>query len=56
MQAYFAADSHSDISYEAAIKSVTEAFPLSMCSEDCLRAQLDNDYKDISKCSDDSGL
>jgi hypothetical protein len=27
-----------------------------MCSEDCLRAQLDHYYKDISKCSDDSDL
>ena len=50
----------SNISYEdardASIKCVTQVFPLSMCSEDCLRAQLDNYYKDISKCSDDSDL
>lgn len=49
-----------NISYEdardASIKCVTQVFPLSMCSEDCLRAQLDNYYKDISKCSDDSDL
>ena len=45
-----------DNAREAAIKCVTQVFPLSMCSEDCLRAQLDNYYEDRSKCSDDSDL
>ncbi len=53
-------DANSNISYEdareAAIKSVTEAFPLSLCSPECLRAQLDEYYKNDAGCGDASKL
>ena len=49
-----------EISYEdareAAIKSHLSAFPLSVCSADCLRSQLDEYYADGIKCDDDSKL
>lgn len=49
-----------EISYEkareAAIKSHLSAFPLSVCSADCLRSQLDEHYADGLKCKDDSKL
>ena len=52
--------SSSNISYEdareAAIKSHTAAFPLSLCSPDCLREQLDAYYQNMIKCSDDAKL
>ena len=49
-----------EISYEdareAAIKSHLSAFPLSVCSADCLRSQLDEYFADGIKCDDDSKL
>ena len=63
MQAYFSNDAdekNKEISYEksreAAIKSHLSAFPLSVCSADCLRSQLDEHYTDGLKCDDDSKL
>ncbi|KFE67600.1 PAAR-like domain-containing protein [Hyalangium minutum] len=45
--------SKTEISYEKArdlgIKSITDTFPESKCSEDCLKAQLDKYYKDKCK-------
>ncbi len=53
-------DSSSNISYqdarEAAIKSHVDTFPLSLCSPDCLREQLDAYYQNMIKCSDDAKL
>lgn len=37
-------------------KSHTAAFPLSLCSPDCLREQLDAYYQNMIKCSDDAKL
>jgi hypothetical protein len=49
-----------ELSYEdardAAVKSHVQAFPLSLCSPDCIRSQLDNYHKKSAKCNDDSTL
>jgi len=48
------------ISYESArdssIKAHLDTFPFSFCSPDCLRSQLDEYFKSISKCGDSTKL
>ena len=60
MKLHRCACSQGNISYEdareAAIKSHTAAFPLSLCSPDCLREQIDAYYQNMIKCSDDAKL
>ncbi|VAW81488.1 hypothetical protein MNBD_GAMMA12-2233 [hydrothermal vent metagenome] len=39
---------------DAAVKSHIQAFPFSMCSPNCIKAQLDNYHKSKAKCTDDT--
>lgn len=45
-----------DDAVDAAVKSHLEAFPLSMCSPDCIRSQLNNYHKTKAKCADNTQL
>lgn len=56
----YADKTNKTISYEdardAAVTSHVKTFPLSGCSQDCLKSQLDKYHKDRAKCTDNSTL
>jgi hypothetical protein len=55
-----AATDNKEISYknarDAAIEAHAKTFPFSICSRDCLKAQMDKYYDKKAKCDDDSSL
>ncbi len=55
-----AAQTMDDFSYDnardAAVKAHRNTFPLSLCSSNCIKSQLDKEYKEKGRCDDGSDL